>query len=163
MVQAAKEIDVGASPKRVWDSLVEFEEYGAWTQVVRIRGELEPGGKLDYGILLRRRGVRPFYFNLAGNVVALQPLRSLCWEAGLKGVLLMEFAIHISPRPDGARIRQSVELSGAMAHVIGRRLGRLFSIHFDRTSKDLQERFGGGSQFKGRRRGKQPMPKGHRT
>lgn len=159
MVQVAKEIDVSASPKRVWDSLVQFEGYGVWTQAVRIRGELKPGGKMDYGILLRRRGIRPFYFNLAGNVVALEPLGSLSWEAGLKGVLLMEFAIHVSPRPDGARVRQSVEVSGLMARVIGRHLGRVFGAHFDHISRDLQERFGGGSQFKGPRRGKQPVPK----
>ena len=160
MVQVTKEVDVGASPKRVWDSLIQFEGYGAWTQAVRIRGELKPGGKMDYGILLRRRGISPFYFNLPGNVVALEPLGLLSWEAGLRGGILMEFAIHVSPRPDGARVRQSVEVSGPMARLIGRHLGRVFGAHFDRVGRDLQERFGGGSQFKGRRRGKQPMPKG---
>lgn len=160
MVQVAKEIDLGASPKRVWDSLIQFEGYGAWTQAVRIRGELKPGGKMDYRILLRRRGISPFYFNLPGNVVALEPLGLLSWEAGLRGGILMEFAIHVSPRPDGARVSQSVEVSGPMARLIGRHLGRVFGAHFDRVGRDLQERFGGGSQFKGRRRGKQPMPKG---
>ena len=155
-----KEIDVGASPKRVWDALVQFEGYEAWTQAVRIRGDLKPGGKMDYGILLRRGRISPFYFNLPGNVVALEPLESLSWEAGLERVLHMKFAIHVNPRPDGARVRQSVEISGLMARLIGRHLGRVFGAHFDRISRDLQERFGGGSQFKGRRRGKQPVPKG---
>ncbi len=154
MARVAKEIDVGASPKRVWDSLVQFEGYGAWSQAGRIRGELKPGGKMDYGILLRRGRISPFYFNLPGNVVALEPLGLISWEAGLRRVLLMEFAIHISPRLDGARVLQSVEVSGPMARVIGRHLGRLFGAHFDCISGDLQERFGGGSQFNGRRRGK---------
>jgi uncharacterized protein YndB with AHSA1/START domain len=143
MHQATREIVVRAPPKRVWDTLMAFGNYPDWTPAVRIKGDLEPGGKFDYAILVGRPGRRPRHFSLAGNIEQVEPLACLSWDVGLPSLLRMRFAIHFSRRLDVTKVRQSVEISGLLAAVAGKHLAKAFGAIFDRFGRDLQRHLGG--------------------
>ncbi|MBW0150999.1 MAG: SRPBCC family protein, partial [Phenylobacterium sp.] len=125
MHQATREIVVRAPPKRVWDTLTAFESYPDWTPAVRVKGDLEPGGKLDYAILVGRPGRRPRHFSLAGDIEQVEPLACLSWDVGLPSLLRMRFAIHFSRCLDATKVRQSVEISGFLAAVAGNHLAKV--------------------------------------
>lgn len=144
MHQATREIALRASSKRVWDTLTAFGSYPDWTPALRVAGDLEPGGKFDYAILVGRPGGRLRHFRLAGNIERIEPLTLLSWEVGLRGLLQLRFAIHLSPRADLTRLRQSVEISGLLGKVAGNQLARVLGAIFDRVGRDLQRRLGGG-------------------
>lgn len=41
-------IDITASKKSVWDTLVDFESYQVWNSLVTVKGRLEAGGELVF-------------------------------------------------------------------------------------------------------------------
>lgn len=138
MHHASREIIVRASSKRVWDTLTAFGSYPDWTPAVRVTGDLEPGGKFDYAVLVGRPSGRPRHFSLAGNIERLEPLALLYWDVGLTGLLRMQFAIHLTPRPDATKVRQSVQITGLLGAVAGSHLARVFGAIFDILGRDLQ-------------------------
>ena len=150
MHQASREIVVRASSKRVWDTLTTFGSYPDWTPAVRVRGDLAPGGKFDYAILVGRPGGQPRHFSLAGNIEQLEPLALLSWDVDLSGLLRMQFAIHLTPRPDATKVRQSVQITGLLGAVAGNHLARVFGAIFDRLGGDLQRHLGGAPLKHGR-------------
>jgi len=70
------EIDIQASPERVWEILTDFDSYPEWNPFIRrISGKAEAGARLK--VYLRRSFARGIFFR--STILKAEPNRELCW------------------------------------------------------------------------------------
>jgi uncharacterized protein YndB with AHSA1/START domain len=115
------EIEIDASPDRVWSVLVDVERWPEWmasyTSVERLsEGPLAVGGEAR----VRQPGLRAATYTVTGLVPGVE----FTWTSTAAGVRTTGRHV-VHPRPDGrAALTLSIEQSGILAGPVGLLLGR---------------------------------------
>lgn len=100
MKELLTEIEIKATPERVWEILADFPEYPVWNPFIRTAsGELRPGARLD--VRIEPPGGRGMTFR--PTVLKAEPGRELRWIGHLlvSGLFDGEHSFTIEPIGDG--------------------------------------------------------------
>jgi hypothetical protein len=112
------EIDLQASPDRVWETLTDFAAYPDWNPfIVQATGQPVPGSRLE--LQMRLPGRRPTAFR--PKVLEAAPARRLRWLGHLlvPGLFDGEHTFTIEPTgPDQVRLTQQEEFRGLLAPLL---------------------------------------------
>jgi hypothetical protein len=112
------EIEIQASPDRVWEALTDFAAYPDWNPfIVHATGQPVPGSRLE--LQMRLPGRRPTAFR--PEVLEAAPARRLRWLGRLlvPGLFDGDHTFAIDPAgPDQVRLIQQEEFRGLLAPLL---------------------------------------------
>ncbi len=97
-------IEIDAPPERVWEELIDFEEYVEWNPFIpRASGEARVGHRLT--IKIEPPGAREFTFT--PKVTVVEEPRRLAWlgRVGFPHLFDGRHSFHLEPLADGERTR----------------------------------------------------------
>jgi carbon monoxide dehydrogenase subunit G len=97
VTKLTRDIDIDASPERVWDVLMDPDHLGDWVTIQEALEERPPGDLVDGSRLVQRCRVAGQRFELSWKVVEAEKPRRAVWEG--KG-------------PMGSRATVTYELAG---------------------------------------------------
>jgi hypothetical protein len=116
--QLHTDIEIQASPDRVWEVLTDFAAYPSWNPfIVRAVGQPVPGGRLE--LRMRLPGRRPTTFR--PEVLEATPARRLRWLGHLlvPGLFDGEHSFTIDPAGrDRVRLTQQEAFRGLLAPLV---------------------------------------------
>ena len=116
--QLQAEIDIQASPDRVWEVLTDFAAYAEWNPfIVHAAGRAVPGSRLE--LRMRLPGRRPTTFR--PTVLDAEPGRRLRWLGRLlvPGLFDGEHRLTIEPAgPGRVRVSQHEAFTGLLAPLL---------------------------------------------
>ena len=116
--QLHTEIEIQASPARVWETLSDFDAYPDWNPfIVQAAGQPVPGSRLE--LQMRLPGRRPMTFR--PTILEATPGHRLRWLGRLliPGLFDGEHTFTIDPLgPDRVRLSQQEEFRGLLAPLI---------------------------------------------
>lgn len=116
--QLESEVEVQASPERVWEVLTDFAAYPDWNPfIVQAGGRAAPGSRLE--LRMRLPGRRPTTFR--PEVLEAEPARRLRWLGHLlvPGLFDGEHRFTIEPAgPGRARVTQQETFRGLLAPLL---------------------------------------------
>ena len=139
------EIEINATPDRVWSILEEFAAYPEWNPFVRkIEGRPEVGTRLR--VLLQAPGGRAMTFKPV--VQAADESREFRWlgRLALPGLFSGEHRFRIEPTGDGrVRFHQEETFRGLLVPLMARSLDRDTKAGFEAMNRALKERAEGGA------------------
>ncbi len=134
------EIEVRATPERVWDVLTDFAAYPDWNPFIpHIAGPLVVGARLD--ARLRPPGGRGMRFR--PTLLAATPARELRWlgHLGFPGLFDGEHGFRIEPLGrDRVRFVQEERFAGLLAPLLLRFLDHRTRQGFDAMNRALKAR-----------------------
>jgi hypothetical protein len=134
------EIEIAASPDRVWSILTDFPSYPAWNPFVRrISGSSIKGTRLEAH--LQPPGGRGMTFR--PTVLAAEPGRELRWlgHLGVSGLFDGEHRFQIEPLGDDrVRFVQEEHFSGLLTPLILRKIGNSTLLGFAAMNEALKAR-----------------------
>ncbi len=111
------EVEIVASPKRIWHVLTDFKGYGDWNQAIpRAEGEATRGTILR--VVIEWPGLKRSNYEL--EVLGADPERELRWlgHFGIRGLLDGDHSFVIQPTGrDSARVTQTEDFSGLLVPV----------------------------------------------
>jgi hypothetical protein len=118
MRELRREIEVDASPERVWVVVTDFAAYPDWNPFIRrISGELREGGRLE--VQIQPPGARASTFK--PTVRAVETNRELRWLGRLlvPGIFDGEHSLRIEPLESGRSLFvQSERFSGVLVGLV---------------------------------------------
>lgn len=116
MADYSIDIDIDAAPERIWEILVDVEQWSEWTASISSIERLDPG-PLTVGS--RVRISQPRLPVAIWTVTALTPGRSFTWATRGHGFGVL--GIHaVEPRAGGARVTLSLIYSGMLGGLMAR-------------------------------------------
>jgi hypothetical protein len=134
------EIEIQASPDRVWETLTDFAAYPDWNPfIVQAAGEPVPGGRLQ--LRMRPPGRRPMTFR--PKVLEATPARRLRWLGHLfvPGLFDGEHTFTIDPvGPDRVRLSQREEFRGLLVRLVLAFIGKPTEEGFHQMNQALKTR-----------------------
>lgn len=163
MVELTTEIELRASPRRVWAALTGFRTYPSWHPWLRISGEGGSGKTILYSLDPSMKGRK---ITLDAEIREwLQPER-LQWVLGFPCVFTIQEQFLLHQTATGTRMQHGIECRGIFAVLLGRfmtrKINALLSIsdralaaHLAkrRSASPVQRSGAGGKQRKKRGRG----------
>jgi hypothetical protein len=122
MRELRTQIEVEATPERVWEILTDFDAYPEWNPFIqRIEGDAAPGSKLE--VRIEPPGGRAMTFK--PTVLEVAPGQELRWLGRVlaPGLFDGEHSLRIEPI-DGSRVRfvQAERFTGVLVPVLGKSL-----------------------------------------
>ena len=124
MHKIVSEIDIGATPDRVWSILTDFAAYPSWNPFIRsISGDIEKGGRLTVSI--QPVGGRAMTFR--PTVLLVEPSSELRWLGHLliPGIFDGEHFFQIAASGSGrVRLTQGETFSGVLVGLLKANLDR---------------------------------------
>lgn len=138
MKEIRTEIDIGASPLRVWQVLTDFASYPDWNTFIRkVEGEPVEGAKLRIHITTPA-GVNREYSPKVTKVVAERELR---WLGKMPGLLSGEHIFAIEPAGDQrAHLVHREMFGGLLTSFFGSSLDNDIKNGFEEMNKALKKR-----------------------
>jgi hypothetical protein len=134
------QIDIDATPERVWQVLTDFDAYPQWNPfMTRASGQPVPGQRLT--IHMRPEGGRAMTFRPVVREVV--PQRRLAWLGHLllPGVFDGEHSFTIEPIDDGGvRLVQQEEFRGILVPLLATSLDRRTLPAFESMNRALKQR-----------------------
>ena len=134
------EIEIQASPDRVWETLTDFAAYPDWNPfIVRAAGQPLPDNRLE--LQMRLPGRRPTTFR--PTVLEATPTHRLRWLGHLfvPGLFDGEHTFTIDPLgPDRVRLSQQEEFRGLLAPLILAFIGKPTEEGFHQMNQALKTR-----------------------
>ena len=138
--QFRAEVEVEASPERVWEVLTDFAAYRQWNPfIVEGAGQAVPGGRLE--LRMRLPGRRPTTFRPV--VLEAEPARRLRWLGRLlvPGLFDGEHSFTLEPTgPGRVRVVQREEFRGPAARPILAMIGKPTLAGFQQMNQALKAR-----------------------
>ena len=138
--QLRSQIDIDASPERVWQELSDFGSYPKWNPfIIRAEGEARPNSRL----VLRMQPVGARGVTLRPTVVEATPRHRLRWlgRVGVPGIFDAEHSFTITPRDEGGvRLSQDERFHGLLVPLMARSLDRHTQPAFDAMNAALKHR-----------------------
>jgi len=140
MKELHSQIEINASPERVWGILTDFASYPQWNPFIRrISGELEVGERLE--VRLEPPGGRGI--TLRPTVLSAEPNHELRWLGHLfvTGLLDAEHSLAIQPLEENrVRFIQSEMFKGLLVPLLARSLDNNTLRGFEEMNGSLKER-----------------------
>jgi hypothetical protein len=138
--QLQAEVEVQASPERVWQVLTDFADYHQWNPfIVRAAGQAVPGGRLELRMRLPGRRATTF----RPQVLEAEPGRRLRWlgRLVLPGLFDGEHRFTIEPAgPGRVRVIQEETFRGLVAPLLLAVIGEPTLEGFRRMNQALKAR-----------------------
>lgn len=138
--QLRSDIDIDASPERVWEVLTDFAAYPDWNPfMVRARGSARPGERLT--IRMQPEGGRGMTFR--PTVLEATPGRRLRWLGRLllPGLFDGDHSFTIEPLgPDRTRLVQQEQFRGLLVRLAAASLDRRTLPAFAKMNQALKRR-----------------------
>lgn len=138
--QLRAEIDIAATPERIWQILTDFDAYSRWNPfMTRASGKPVQGQRLT--IHMQPEGGRALTFRPTVRE-AVSP-RQLRWLGHLliPGIFDGEHSFTIEPLPDGGvRLIQQEDFRGALVPLLAPSLDRKTLPAFERMNRALKRR-----------------------
>lgn len=138
MKEIRTEIDINASPQRVWQVLTDFERYPDWNPFIRkIEGKAVEGEKITIHITTPA-GANRNYSPKVTKVVAEKELR---WLGKMPGLLSGEHIFSIEPASDNSlRLVHREVFGGLLTSFFGSRLDNDVKKGFEEMNAALKKR-----------------------
>ena len=134
------EIDIDASPQRVWQVLTDLSAYPEWNPfIVRAAGRVEVGTRLT--LRMQPLGGRPA--TLKPTVIEAVEGSRLRWRGtlGMPGLLDAEHVFRLVPRgAGGTRLHQDEHFHGSLVPLVTRSLHRKTLPAFVAMNEALKQR-----------------------
>ena len=134
------EIEIQASPDRVWETLTDLAAYPDWNPfIVQAAGRPVPDGRLE--LQMRLPGRRPTTFR--PKVLEVAPAHRLRWLGHLlvPGLFDGEHTFTVEPLgPDRVRLTQQEEFRGLLAPLVLAFIGKPTQEGFHRMNQALKAR-----------------------
>jgi hypothetical protein len=134
------QIDIDATPERVWQVLSEFSAYPQWNPfIVRAEGRAQPASRLE----MRMQPVGARGVTLRLTVVEATPGHRLRWRGrlGLPGIFDAEHCFTITPLQEGGvRLTQDENFTGVLVPLMARSLDRHTLPAFEAMNAALKHR-----------------------
>lgn len=138
------EIQIAASPKRVWEALTDFSAFPEWNPfILEAHGQLDEGSRIVVTLRLgkgRRFRIRPRLLRVTLN-------RELRWKGrvGLPGIFDGEHVFQIEPGPEGTGTRfiHQEHFRGILVPVLWRKLDSETRAGFQAMNRALKARVEG--------------------
>ena len=138
--QLRAEVEVEASPERVWEVLTDFAAYRQWNPfIVEGGGQAVPGSRLE--LRMRLPGRRPTTFR--PEVLEAEPGRRLRWLGRLPvpGLFDGEHSFILEPAgPGRVRVVQQEEFRGLAARPVLAMIGKPTLAGFQQMNQALKAR-----------------------
>jgi hypothetical protein len=138
--QLQSDIEIQASPERVWEVLTDFDAYREWNPfIIEAAGQAAPGRRLR--LRMRPPGRRPATFR--PEVLEAEPGRRLRWLGRLlvPGLFDGEHSFAIEPAAPGrVRLVQHEEFRGLLAPLLLRFLAGPTQAAFQQMNQALRDR-----------------------
>jgi hypothetical protein len=138
--QLRAEIDIHATPERVWQVLTDLPAYPGWNPfITRAEGEVRQGGRLT----LRMQPVGGRAMTFRPTVLEATEGRRLRWLGRLlvAGLFDGEHSFTIRPLGDGqVRLVQQEDFRGLLVPLLARSLDRRTLPGFERMNQALKRR-----------------------
>ena len=140
MKEVRTEIEINASPQRVWSILVDFDKYEQWNPFInRIIGQAKEGAKITIHIETPAGKSRKY----EPTVTKIDQGRELCWQgkSSIPGFLNGEHIFTIEPlQAKRVRFVQREVFDGLLASFFGKGLDTDVKQGFKEMNKALKER-----------------------
>ena len=140
MKEIRTEIEIKASPEKVWQVLTDFASYPQWNPFIRkINGEAKTGSKLEIQLQTssgKSRSYRPV-------ITKVEPNRELRWsgKSFLPGMFNGERIFTIEPvGTDHVRFVHTEIFTGLGVSLAGNRLDKDIRTSFEQMNKALKTR-----------------------
>jgi hypothetical protein len=138
--QLRSQIDIDATPERVWQVLSDFGSYPQWNPfIIRAEGQAQPSSRL----LMRMQPVGARGVTLRPMVVEATPGHRLRWlgKYGVRGIFDAEHCFTITVRDQGGvRLVQDENFTGVLVPLIARSLDRHTQPAFEAMNAALKHR-----------------------
>jgi hypothetical protein len=138
--QLTSQIDIDATPQRVWQVLSEFSSYPQWNPfIIRAEGQAQSGSRL----VMRMQPIGARGVTLRPTVVEATPGHRLRWlgRLGIRGIFDAEHTFTITPREGGGvRLAQDEAFTGVLVPLLARSLDRHTRPAFDAMNTALKHR-----------------------
>ncbi|MCB9674758.1 MAG: SRPBCC domain-containing protein [Alphaproteobacteria bacterium] len=131
-------IAIPAPPEQVWQALLDFRGWAAWSFVrpVASRVDLRVGGRFPLRIHLRRGVVVP----ARARLVAVEPGRALVWKGGARGLFTAVHGFELAPDGAGCTVRHHERFDGALSAAVLRLLGPGHAARYAEANEGLARR-----------------------
>jgi hypothetical protein len=133
------EIEIRASPERVWSVLTGFDSYPEWHPSMTITGRPSPGEKLR--VRVDAPGLPAM--TLQPRVLRSEPAREFAWlgSLGVRGIFDGEHIFELeSIGPDRTRLVQRELFTGVLASAVHARIGDSTRAAFEAANEALRVR-----------------------
>jgi len=139
MRQVTAEIQIDASPERVWAVLTDLARYAQWNPLFR-----EASGQIVVGGRLTLKAVQPAterLMTVRPRVLAAEPGRELRWAASLPGIMTGEHSFTLSSADGGTHLVQTETYRGLLSHLSAETVSRTQAkfAELNRALKELAE------------------------
>jgi hypothetical protein len=122
--QLTSQIDIDATPERVWQVLSDFASYPQWNPfITKAEGHAQPRSRL----VMRMQPVGARGVTLRPTVLEATPRRRLRWQGryGMPGIFDAEHSFTLTPRMEGGvRLSQDERFTGVLVPLMARSLDR---------------------------------------
>lgn len=133
------DVEIEASPEKVWAVLTDFESYPEWNPfITSIKGEPTAGTKLE--VTMQPKGKKAQTFK--PEVMLAEPNRVLEWlgHLGVKGVFDGRHHFELEATDTGTRFVQKEDFSGALVWLLMKMVGEATEGGFHVMNRALKER-----------------------
>ncbi|TDC44089.1 SRPBCC domain-containing protein [Micromonospora sp. KC213] len=144
MREISTQVDVDATPQRVWEVLTDFPRYAQWNPFIReAAGEARVGSTLS----LRMFPVAGRPMSFKPRVLAAREAAELRWLGRLilPGIFDGEHLFVLTPHGGGTRVVQSETFSGILVPLFGKVVNGTVA-DFERLNEALKSRAENGKQ-----------------
>ena len=121
MIHVISEIEIPASPRRVWDVLIDFANYPRWNPDVAIRGVAATGNEVEWSSgstpVERRKWTTAL-------IIECDEPRTIAWSLGVRGLFTLEERFSLERISHGTMLRHEVVCRGVISKLIGERIRR---------------------------------------
>lgn len=122
MIAVASDIEIPASPSRVWNALIDFPSYQKWNSEVAIRGVAGLGNKIEWSF-----GSAPVERRMWATAIITEfdEPRVIAWTLGIRGLFAIEERFSLESIPQGTRLRHEAICRGLFSKISGGRIRRM--------------------------------------
>ncbi|MEA1902363.1 MAG: SRPBCC domain-containing protein [Actinomycetota bacterium] len=144
MKRLSTEVEIAATPEKVWEVLTDLDSYEEWNaHIVSASGNVAKGDRLDLEMTTpkgKKMRFTPF-------VTEAIPNRSFEWlgKLGLKGVFDGRHRFDLEPTAKGIRLIHGEEFTGVLSPMIFRMIGDQTRADFETMNAGLKERVESGA------------------
>lgn len=138
MREISTQVDIDATPQRVWEVLTDFPRYAQWNPFIReAAGEARVGSTLN--LRMFPAAGRPMSFK--PRVLAAREAAELRWLGRLilPGIFDGEHLFVLTPRDGGTQVVQSEKFSGILVPLFGKIVNGAVA-DFERLNEALKSR-----------------------
>jgi carbon monoxide dehydrogenase subunit G len=128
------QVEIAATPARVWDVMSDGEHWAEWTPSVTSVEIFDKPLRVGSRALIKQPKLPPGRF----KVTALDPGRSFTWGSGIPGVVYCHAHHSVEPSPVGTRARLALHFSGLLGGIMAGRMADLINEYLAMEAAGLK-------------------------